>query len=95
MRRKFADLLGRSGVKHPEHKTELIFTIFGGLPARALRHPEQERAIITDTIVPVMRRILSDPNDDRAVSDFALPFDTNLLILPAQVPAAPACCIRP
>jgi TetR/AcrR family transcriptional regulator, repressor for uid operon len=64
MRLKFAGILRRSGVPHPEHKTELIFTIFGGLPARALRHPEQERAIITESIVPVMRRILCDTAGD-------------------------------
>ncbi|MFN3910709.1 TetR/AcrR family transcriptional regulator [Hyphomonas sp.] len=64
MRLRFSEILRRSGVPHPEQKTELIFTIFGGLPARALRHPEQERTIITDTIVPVMRRILSDRTTD-------------------------------
>lgn len=64
LRRKFAEILKRSGVASPEHKTELIFTIFAGLPARALRHPQQERAIITDTIVPVVRRILCDRNDE-------------------------------
>lgn len=62
--RHVSEILRCSGVPRPEQKTELIFTIFGGLPARALRPPEQERTIITDTIVPVMRRILSDRNTD-------------------------------
>lgn len=63
MRRKFIDILKRSGVDNPEHKTELIFTIFSGLPTRALRHPQQERAIITDTIIPVVRQILTNEQD--------------------------------
>jgi len=69
MRRKFSDILRRSGVEHPEHKTELIFTIFSGLPTRAIRHPQQERAIITDTIVPVVRQILSGESINGVLCD--------------------------
>ncbi len=60
MRVRFGAILRRCGVADPETKTELIFTIFGGLPARAIRHPEQERGIVMETMMPVLRRIL-DP----------------------------------
>lgn len=63
MRTRFAAILRRCGVADPETKTELIFTIFGGLPARAIRHPEQERGIVMETMMPVLRRIL-DPASD-------------------------------
>ncbi len=58
MRVRFCDILRRSGVPSPEVKTEIIFTIFGGLPVRALRHPEQKRGIIVETMVPVLRQLL-------------------------------------
>lgn len=61
MRTRFSAILKRCGVLDPETKTELIFTIFGGLPARAIRHPEQERGIVMETMMPVVRRILEQP----------------------------------
>jgi hypothetical protein len=36
----------------------LLFTIFGGLHARAGRHPEMERGAMMDTIVPILRKII-------------------------------------
>ncbi len=58
MRVRFCNILTRFGADAPEVKTELLFTIFGGLHARAVRHPEQERGAMMDTIVPVLRKII-------------------------------------
>lgn len=58
MRTRFCGMLTRFGTDAPEVKTELLFTIFGGLHARALRHPEQERGALMDTIVPILRKII-------------------------------------
>lgn len=58
MRKRFCDILRRFGSDQPEVKTELLFTIFGGLHARALRHPEQERGAMMDTMVPILRKII-------------------------------------
>ncbi|MBA3067007.1 MAG: TetR/AcrR family transcriptional regulator [Hyphomonas sp.] len=61
MRVRFCSMLTRFGVDSPEVKTELLFTIFGGLHTRAVRHPEQERGAMMDTIVPILRKIIKPP----------------------------------
>ena len=60
MRRRFMCILRRAGIDDPETRTELIFTIFSGLSARALRHPEQERATLLEVIQDVILKILGD-----------------------------------
>ena len=60
MRRRFASILRRAGIDDPDTRTELIFTIFSGLSARALRHPEQERAALLEVIKDVILKILGD-----------------------------------
>ena len=60
MRRRFMSILRRAGIDDPETRTELIFTIFSGLSARALRHPEQERATLLEVIQDVILKILGD-----------------------------------
>lgn len=63
MRNQFASVLGRAGIDSPQRRTELIFTIFSGLPARALRHPEQEHAALIEMIGGVLLNILGDEGD--------------------------------
>lgn len=61
IRTRFCDVLRRLGVPSPETRTEVIMTIYAGLPARALRYPEQERGIVMETLMPVLRNILTAP----------------------------------
>jgi hypothetical protein len=58
MRVRFCNTLARFDADAPEVKTELLFTIFGGLHARAVRHPEQERGAMMDTIVTILSKII-------------------------------------
>nr|WP_321439595.1 TetR/AcrR family transcriptional regulator [uncultured Hyphomonas sp.] len=60
MRLRFVSILRRAGIDDPETRTELIFTIFSGLSARALRHPQQERAALLEVIKDVILKILGD-----------------------------------
>ena len=60
MRLRFVSILRRAGIDDPETRTELIFTIFSGLSARALRHPQQERAALLEVIKDVVLKILGD-----------------------------------
>ena len=60
MRLRFVSILRRAGIDDPETRTELIFTIFSGLSARALRHPQQERAALLVVIKDVILKILGD-----------------------------------
>lgn len=60
MRSRFVSILRRAGIDDPETRTELIFTIFSGLSARALRHPEQERAALLEVMKDVILKILGD-----------------------------------
>ncbi len=60
MRSRFVSILRRAGIDEPETRTELIFTLFSGLSARALRHPEQERAALMEVIKDVILKILGD-----------------------------------
>ena len=58
MRSRFAAVLERAGIDMPTKRTELIFTMFSGLPARSLRHPEQERAALLEMMQGVILKIL-------------------------------------
>ncbi|MAN45973.1 MAG: TetR/AcrR family transcriptional regulator [Alphaproteobacteria bacterium] len=60
MRQEFSAILERAGLDSIQLRTELLFTMFSGLPARALRHPEQERASFLETMKPVLESILGD-----------------------------------
>lgn len=60
MRKRLTSVLRRAGIDEPETRTELIFTIFSGLSARALRHPEQERAELLEVMKDVILKILGD-----------------------------------
>ena len=64
MRQEFSAILARAGLDSIQLRTELLFTMFSGLPARALRHPEQERATFLETMKPVLESILGDCWDD-------------------------------
>lgn len=64
MRNRFAAVLQRAGVDAPLKRTELLFTVFSGLPARALRHPEQERAALLELVEGVVLKILGDEIED-------------------------------
>jgi AcrR family transcriptional regulator len=60
MRNRFAAVLEKAGIDTPQKRTELIFTVFSGLSARALRHPEQERAALLEMMKGVILKILGD-----------------------------------
>lgn len=60
IRNKFSAVLERAGFDEPCKRTELLFTVFSGLPARALRHPEQEQAGLLDLMKSVIAKILGD-----------------------------------
>lgn len=65
MRNRFAAVLDKAGIDMAQKRTELIFTIFSGLPARTLRHPEQERAALLEMMKGVILKILgADMNED-------------------------------
>lgn len=59
-RQRFVRVLERAGIDSPLVRSELLFTIFAGLPARTLRHPEQERAQFLETIQPIISNMLGD-----------------------------------
>lgn len=59
MRQQFSAVLRRAGFDDADMRTELIFTIFSGLSARALRHPEQERTDLLATMKEVILKILN------------------------------------
>ena len=59
MRQQFSAVLRRAGVDEPEMRTELMFTIFSGLCARAIRHPEQERSALMATMKEIILKILN------------------------------------
>ncbi|KJS27908.1 MAG: hypothetical protein VR75_01135 [Hyphomonadaceae bacterium BRH_c29] len=58
MRIRFHAVLERAGIDEPELRSELIFTIFSGLPARTLRHPAQDRAALLEMMKGVVLKIL-------------------------------------
>ena len=59
MRRQFSAVIQRAGIDKAEVRTELLFTIFSGLSARALRHPEQERVALLETMKGVILSIFN------------------------------------
>ena len=63
MRNRFCAVLEQAGIDMPQKRTELIFTIFSGLPARTLRHPEQERAALLEMMQGVVLKILGEQLD--------------------------------
>jgi AcrR family transcriptional regulator len=58
MRVRFHAVLERAGIDDADRRSELIFTIFSGLPARTLRHPEQDRAALLEMMKGVVLKIL-------------------------------------
>lgn len=64
MRNRFAAVLEKAGIDAPQKRTELIFTMFSGLPARTLRHPEQERAALLEMMKGVILKIFGAEMDE-------------------------------
>jgi AcrR family transcriptional regulator len=60
MRDRFIAVLKHAGIDDPELRTELIFSLFSGLAAQALRHPEQEREALLETMKDVVLKILGE-----------------------------------
>ena len=58
-REEFSNLLEGAGIHSPMLRTEMLFTLFAGIPARTLRHPEQERAQFLELMKPIILSLLS------------------------------------
>ena len=66
MRDRFCAVLEQAGIDEPQRRTELVFSIFSGLTARALRHPEQERAALVEMMQGVILKILGVDEPEEA-----------------------------
>lgn len=58
VREEFCGVLERAGIPTPVLRTEMLFTLFAGIPARTLRHPEQERPQFIEMMKPIITDIL-------------------------------------
>lgn len=58
MREEFCNLLAKAGIGTPVMRTEMLFSLFAGIPARNLRHPEQERSQFIELMKPIITDIL-------------------------------------
>ena len=58
IREEFCALLEKAGIGTPIMRTEMLFSLFAGIPARNLRHPEQERSQFIELMKPIITDIL-------------------------------------
>ena len=65
IREEFCGVLENAGITTPVLRTEMLFTLFGGIPARTLRHPEHERPQFIEMMKPIITKILA--SDDLPV----------------------------
>ena len=62
IRDQFCAVLEKAGITTPFLRTEMLFTLFAGIPARTLRHPEQERPQFIEMMKPIITKILVGEN---------------------------------